>query len=217
MPALTPASLERAFEKVKKVSKRRNFTQSIELLVNLRGIDMKSPESRINEIVALPHSSGKVVKVCVIAEGDLISEAREAGADAVITKADLEKLAGDKKAAKKLVNSHDFFVARADLMPLVGRILGPILGPRGKMPEPVPPTADIKPIIERLRKAVRIRTKDQPVVKCRIGLETMDNFKLAENALAVLSAIEKRFSLNQHLDSIVVKATMGPPVEVEGL
>jgi len=215
MSVVDPKALEKAFAEAKANSKPRNFTQSMELIVNLKGINMKSPESRINEAVPLPNTSGKPVKICVIADGDLIFKAKEAGADTVLTKADLEKLAGDKKSAKKLANSHDFFVARADLMPLIGRILGPILGPRGKMPEPIPPTADVKPIIDRLRKSVRIRTRDQPVVKCRIGVETMSDSALAENAMAVLSAIEKKFSLKQHLDSIYVKTTMGPPVEVE--
>ena len=215
MSSVDTKALEKASAQAKSNSKRRNFVQSVELIVNLKGINMKSPESRISETVLLPNSSGKPIKICVIADGDLIFKAKEAGADTILTKADLEKLAGDRKSAKKLANAHDFFVARADLMPLVGRILGPVLGPRGKMPEPVPPTADIKPVLERLRKSVRIRTRDQPVVKCRIGVETMSDSALAENAMAILSAIEKKFSLKQHLDSIYVKTTMGSPVEVE--
>ena len=122
---------------------------------------------------------------------------------------------GQREAAKKIAREYGFFVARADLMPSIGRVLGPILGPRGKMPQPVPPTVDIKPIIERLRRSVMIRTRNQPVVQCRVGTEDMDDKKIAENIMAVLSAVDKKFRLDQHLDSLYVKLTMGPAVEVK--
>lgn len=204
-------------EEAKKNSKKRNFVQSVELIVNLKGLDMKSPENRINEVVALPNSTGKEAKICVIADGDLLIKARQAGADLVISKQELDQYTNDRKAIKKLATQYDFFIARADLMAIIGKILGPILGPRGKMPDPVPPTANIDLIIKNYRKSVRIRMRDQPVIKCRVGTENMDSRSIAENVMAVLNAIDRRIKLDQYLSSIIIKTTMGKPIEIRGV
>jgi len=207
--------LASAVDEAKKNSKKRNFMQSVELFINFKGLDVKAPENRINEVVPLPHPVGKEIKVCVIADGDLVTKAKQAGADLVLTKQDLDQYAGNKKAVKKLAQDYDFFIARTDLMATVGKILGPVLGPRGKMPDPVPPTANIDPLIEKYRNSVRIRIRDQPTIRCRIGSEDMDSKNIAENIMAVLSAIERRIKLDQFLSSIVVKTTMGKPVKLK--
>lgn len=129
-----------AVERAIKEAKERKFKQSVELLIGLRDLDLKKPENRINTEVVLPHGRGKEVKVGVIASGDLLQKGKEMGLE-TISKEDLQKLAEDKRRAKKLAKRIDFFIAQADLMPLVGRFLGPVLGPRGKMPKPVPPVA----------------------------------------------------------------------------
>jgi len=210
----THDSLVNAIEKAKSLSKKRNFVQSIELIIVLRNVDMRKPENRINLNIYLPHPLDKPVKVCVIGEGDFALKAKEAGADLVLTRADVERYGADKKAAKKLAKEYDVFVARADLMPVVGRYLGPILGPRGKMPLPVPPNADLSTVIRRARSLIRIRTRTQPLIQCRIGTETMPSEKIAENAMAVLSAIERKVKSSQNIGAIYVKTTMGPTVKV---
>ena len=121
-----------AVKEAKEQSKPRNFTQSVDMIVNIRDLDVKKPENRFNEEVTLPNGRGKEVKIGVIADGELIVQAKNAGVALVINKADLEELGKDRKAAKKAANSVDFFIAQADMMPLVGRFLGPILGPRNK-------------------------------------------------------------------------------------
>ncbi|MCS7098036.1 MAG: 50S ribosomal protein L1 [Candidatus Methanomethyliaceae archaeon] len=204
-------------EEAKKNSKKRNFIQSMELIVNLKGLDMKSPENRINEVITLPNPIGKEVKICVIADGDLLIKAKQAGADLVISKQELDQYTNDRKAIKKLASQYDFFIARADLMAIIGKILGPVLGPRGKMPDPVPPTANIDAIVKNYRKSVRIRMRDQPVIKCRVGTENMDSRSIAENVMAVLSAIDRRIKLDQYLSSIIIKTTMGKPMEIRGV
>ncbi len=213
--SVTLDSLKEAIGKALNSQKRR-FTQSVELIVNLRDIDPKKPEYRFNELVELPNPPGKTPKICVIAGGQLAVEAKKSGADAVIVKEDLDSLARNKKAARKLAKEYDFFVAEAPLMPLVGRALGPLLGPRGKMPTPIPPNTPLTPIIERLRRTVRIRLKDQPLVQCRIGVETMDVDKLAENAQAVLRRLEEKLERGaRNISKVFVKTTMGEAVEVE--
>ena len=140
-----------AVKEAKEQSKPRNFTESIDIIINIRDLDVKKPENRFNEEVTLPNGRGKDVNIGVIADGELIVQAKDAGLDVVITKADLEDIGKDRKGAKKLANSVDFFIAQADMMPLVGRFLGPILGPRNKMPKPVPASIKLDPLLERLQ------------------------------------------------------------------
>ena len=121
-------------DEAKKNSKKRNFSQAMELVVNFKGLDVKAPENRINENVSLANPIGRDVKVCMIADGDLVVKARNAGADLVITKQELDQYAGNKKAVKKLADAYDYFAARTDLMATVGKTLGSVLGPRGKIP-----------------------------------------------------------------------------------
>jgi len=201
---------------LKKPDSKRQFSESVELIVKLREIDLKKPENRINESVELPNSLDKETKVCVIAGGDLATRAKAGEADLVLARDDLDRLGKDKKATRKLVSEYDFFIAEAPLMPLVGKTIGPILGPRGKMPTPVPPNAPIDQIIKSHRKLVRVRVRDQPVVQCRIGTEKMPDDKIAENAQAVFSRIEARLERgSKNIGQVLVKTTMGEPVRVQ--
>jgi len=198
----------------KKNSEKRKFVQAMELVVNFKGLDVKLPDNRINENVLLANPIGREVKVCIIADGDLVVKARTAGADMVITKQEIDQYASNKKAVKKLAEAYDYFAARTDLMALVGKTLGSVLGPRGKMPEPIPPTANVEPIIKKYRNSIRIKIRDQPAIRCRIGSEEMDSKAIAENILAVLGAIDRKIKLEQYMASIIVKTTMGKPAKM---
>ena len=213
MPIDEGAIIE-ALEEMRARTRKRNFRQSVELLVSLRDIDLRRPENRIRELVELPNGLGKEARVCVIASGDTALRAKRAGLD-VLDREELEAMAGDKKAAKKLAEQYDFFVAEAPLMPLIGRVLGPVLGPRGKMPTPVPPMADFKPVVEKLKKSVRVVAWKAPNVYCRVGTEDMDDKALAENINAVIKALEDKLPRGLgNVKAIYVKMTMGPAVEV---
>ena len=213
-----PIDEERILEALRELrakARKRNFRQSVELLINLRDIDLRKPENRIRELVELPHGLGKEAKVCVIASGDAALRAKRAGLD-VLEKEELEAMAGDKRRAKKLAKQYDYFVAEAPLMPLIGRILGPVLGPRGKMPTPVPPTADFAAIVERLKRTVRVVAWKAPNVYCRVGTEDMDDKALAENINAVIKALEEKLPRGlRNIESIYIKMTMSPAVEVK--
>ncbi|NOZ59583.1 MAG: 50S ribosomal protein L1 [Euryarchaeota archaeon] len=212
---MTTEKIVRAVGEARKASKKRNFTQSFDLAINLRDVDMSKPENRLSEEVVLPKGRGKPVKVAVIA-GDELALAAKEHADLVITKEELEELAKDKKKAKKLANDIDFFIAQAELMPTIGRFLGPVLGPRGKMPKPVPPNAPIAAIVERLRRTVRLRTKDKPVIHVAVGSEEMSDEEIAQNVEAVLSHLERKLDKGMgNIKSVYIKTTMGPSVRVE--
>ncbi|MFI5449705.1 MAG: 50S ribosomal protein L1 [Candidatus Bathyarchaeia archaeon] len=205
----------RALSELRKSLVKRKFSQSIELVVKLREVDLKKPENRINETIPLPNTPEGPVKICVIASGDLGTRAKSAGADMLVTRDQIDSLSKDKKGARKLAQDYDFFIAEAPLMPQVGRALGSFLGPRGKMPTPVPPNAAIDQIIAGQRKMVRVRMREQPVLSCRIGTETMSDDKLAENIQTVISRIEEKLERGfKNISEILVKATMSKPVKI---
>jgi large subunit ribosomal protein L1 len=204
-----------AVKKAKEETKPRNFTQSIDVVINIKDLDINKPENRFDEQVSLPNGRGKDVKIAFIADGELGVQAKKAGADLIINKTGLEDLGKDRKAAKKLANRHNFFVAQADMMPLVGRFLGPVLGPRKKMPQPVPASAKPEPILERLRSTVKVRIKDQPVIQTLVGTQDMDEELIAENIEAVLGILDRKLEKGRNqIKSMYVKTTMGPVVRV---
>ncbi len=216
MSAVETEKIKAALKEARERSKKRNFKQSVELIINLRDVDVKKPENRIQESIELPFAIDKKVGVCVFADGDLALRARRAGADLVLGSAEIEALANDRKRQREIAKSMDSFIAAAPLMPLIGRVFGPILGPRGKMPTPVPPTANIEEIIERHRRTIRVRARDQPVLHCRVGSEGMSDDEIAENIQAVIGRIARRLKRGtKNIDSIYVKLTMGPAVKVE--
>jgi large subunit ribosomal protein L1 len=212
---LAKDDVSRALGELRKTITKKKFTQSIDLVVRLREVDLKKPENRINETIPLPNPPDKALKICVIASGDLATRAKSAGADLLVGRAEMDNFAKDKKAARKLAQEYDFFIAEAPMMPLVGRALGSFLGPRGKMPTPVPPNAPIEQIVSNHRKMVRVRMREQPVLQCRIGTETMADDKLAENIQAVVSRIEQKLERGfKNIGEILLKGTMSKPVKV---
>lgn len=205
----------KAVKKAKEESKPRNFTQSMDVIINVRDLDVKKPENRFNEEVTLPNGRGKDVKIGVIADGELIVQAKNAGVNLVINKEDLEALGKDRKAAKKAANSVDFFIAQADMMPLVGRFLGPVLGPRNKMPKPVPASIKLDPLLERLQNTVKVGIKQQPSIQIIVGSQDMTDKELAENIETVLTVLDRQLDKGRsQIKSMFIKTTMGPTVRV---
>src|SRR5215472_11826610 len=212
---LSKDAITKALGDVRSKTEKRKFTQAIELSVKLRELDLKKPEARINENLELPVPAEKNSKIAVIAGGDLAVRAKNAGADIIIGREDLDKLGREKKQARKIAQGYDFFVAEAPLMPQVGKTLGQILGPRGKMPTPIPPTAPIDDIIKRQRRNVRLKMKDQPVIQCKVGTEDMTDDVLIQNIQTVISRLEAKLEKGpKNIKSMAVKASMGPPVKI---
>ena len=204
-----------AVKKAKEESKPRNFTQSVDVVIIIKDLDVRKPENRIEEEVFLPKGRGKDVKIAFIADGELALQAKNAGADLVITKSELEDMGKDRKMAKKIANQYNFFVAQADLMPLVGRFLGPVLGPRKKMPKPVPATVKPDPILERLKSTIKVRIKDQPVIQAMVGSQEMDDEMIADNIETVLGILDRKLEKGRNqIKSMYVKTSMGPVVKV---
>lgn len=203
-----------AIERALKNSKERKFKQSVDVAITLKDVDMNNPKNRIDEEIILPHGRGKPAKIALFAGGELALKARGV-VDLIIKPDEIDDLAKDKKKMKKIANEYDFFVAEAPLMPIIGKKLGIILGPRGKMPKPIPPNADIKTIAENLRKSVKIRSKSNKTFHTVIGTEDMEPKKLAENLQAIIKRLEDRLERGRYnIESIYVKTTMGPSERV---
>jgi large subunit ribosomal protein L1 len=206
-----------AVKQAKEKSEKREFNQTVELVVNLKDIDMKSPEGKLQELIELPHSPPeKANRVCVIGSGELALKARKANADRIIERPELEGLGGKKRDLRKISNDYDFFIAEAPLMPLVGKILGPVLGPRGKMPVAVPPSADIGALIVKHRQTIVLRMRSQPILSCRVGVEGMKEEELTENIQAVLRVLEGKLKKGtKNVKNMYIKTAMGAPVKIK--
>ena len=133
-----------------------------------------------------------------------------------INKDMLGELAKDKKRAKKIIDSYDFFLCEAPLMPIVGKTIGRFLGPRGKMPKPIPPNADKTKFVELAKKSVRIRVKDSPVIHTVVGTENMSDDELKDNIEFLVRKIQETLPKGRaQIKDILLKLTMSKPIKIE--
>jgi large subunit ribosomal protein L1 len=205
-----------AVKEAKSKSGEKKFNQSVELILDIKEIDMKSPEGKIQQVIELPHVTGKPNKILVIATGELAMNAKNAKVDKVMEKPELEGLSGKKKDLRKLANTYDVFLSEAPLMPLVGRTFGPVLGPRGKLPVPVPPTADITGLVKKHRKTVVVRMRNQPIIQCAVGTADMKEEQIVENIQAVLRGIEGKLKRGlKNIKFAFIKTSMGTPIKIK--
>lgn len=215
------ATLSKLLESVKKAKENRKdskFKQSVEMVVNITGVDLTKPQNRFSEVVELPNDLGrKKRKILVIASGNLALEAsRTPGVEKVLQREELEALVGRKKDAKKLASEFDFVLVEPSLMALAARALGAALGSRGKTPIPIPPGSEISKLVKRYSNSVQVNLRKSPQVACLVGLEEDSDEKIAENAETVLNRIVEKLEKKQkNVASVYIKTTRGKPVKVE--
>jgi large subunit ribosomal protein L1 len=211
---LSNQQLAELVKKGKEQGSERKFTESVEVILNLKDVDPKKTDLNVNEIVYLPHPMTKRAKICFIGSGDMALRAKNAKVDSVVDPSQLENYAGSKKDAKKLARSYDFFLADTALMPRVGKILGQSLGPKGKIPTPVPTNAPVEAMIQRMRTAIRVRARGSLGVAAKVGDRSLSEADLAENILAVVQAVQKKLpNGDRNIKTIMVKTTMGKPTK----
>ena len=199
----------------KKSEKDRKFKQALELYIVFKDIDVKKGFA-LNEVIQLPNQMTKPAGVCVMATGDMGLKAKDAKADQVLDNAEIDDLAKNKRESRKLINKYDFFLADTKLMPVVGKSLGQLMGPRGKMPTPVPFNAPIESFLERFRQSIRVRVKNSLSLSCKIGDETMNENDLASNAMTIIHAIEKKLpNGDKNFKKFMIKTTMGKAIKIE--
>ncbi len=210
---ITDAQIAEMLKQVKATTKERKFKQSIELIITFKDIDVKKGFA-INEVIQLPKTSSPAT-VCIIATGEMNQKAKAAKADAVIGIEELEKFGANKRESRKFINKYDFFLADTKVMPIVGKTLGQLLGPRGKMPTPVPFDASIEAFLERFRSCIKVRTRASLSISSKIGDMSMDDADLTINAHTVLNAIEKKLPNGErNMKKILIKTTMSKPIKL---
>jgi len=210
---INEAELSKLIKDAKSQDKERKFRQTLEMYVILKDIDVKKGFA-MNETIQLPKRLSQPTTVCVMAGGDMGLKAKSANADRVVSGDELNTIAANKREARKFINNYDFFLADTQLMTTVGKVLGQLLGPRGKMPIPVPFNAPIESFLDRFRSSIRVKVKNSLSMSCKIGDESMDDGDVAANAHAILNAIEKKLpSGDKNIRKIIVKTSMGKPVK----
>ncbi len=190
----------------------RNFTETVDLAINLRDLDLNEPSNRVDESIVLPSGTGQETIIVVIAEGETAVRAEEA-ADDVLSVDDVADLDDDE--AKDMADETDFFIAEEAMMQDIARHLGTILGPRGKMPDPLAPDDDVVETVNRLKNTVQLRSGDRRTFHTLVGAEDMDAEDISDNIDVILRRLHADLEKGpQNIDAVYVKTTMGPSVEV---
>ena len=212
-------SVVEVLKKLRAETKERKFEQSVELIVNLKDLNLKNPDEQVEFFTNVPNPFGKN-KVCAVVDGELLEEAKRV-CDFVITVGELDTYQKDKKKTKQLGSDYDFFIAQANIMGKVAGAFGRVLGPRGKMPNPkagcvVPPKAALGPLYERLQSTVKIAAKKFPVIQLKVGTEKMSDEELAKNITYFYDQIEHHLPKEQHnIRGALIKRTMGKPLKIQ--
>ena len=204
-------NFEEAVEEAVKTSEDRNFTESIDLIMNFRGLDLSDPNNRINDDLKLPNQADEDIQIAVI--GDSLSGDT---ADRHVSEDELEEMFDEPNKAKKLAEEFTFLIAEAPLMPKIGQQLGQVFGPRNMMPDPTPPGSDLEDEIEDLRNTVSLNVKEQPLLQIKVGKEDHDPSEVARNASTIYNFVEENLPKGgNNVKNVMIKTTMGPSMEVE--
>ena len=193
----------------------RKFVESVDISFTIKDVDLKNPNNRIKEEVRLPSGRGKELKIAMFAAGEAATKAKDAGIH-VITPQEIEELGGKKGKAKKIANSYDFFLSEVPHMGLIGRYLGVVLGPRGKMPRPVPPTMDPSVIAAGLKSTVIVKSGDKMTFHAAIGTAKQSQEELSANAMEIFNRVISKLERGVgNIRSLYIKTSMGPAQRIE--
>lgn len=212
--------IKKALEELRKNSTKRNFNQSIDIIINLKELDLKKPENQIDIFAQITHQKNKKVRICAIIGPELVTTAKES-CDTILTLEDFPEYQDNKRKQIRLAKEHDFFIAQATIMPQIAKIFGRILGTRGKMPNPkagcvVPPKTNLRLLAEKLKKTVRLTAKTQLSIKATPGDEKMEDDKIAENIINIYNAAAAALPQEEHnIKNMLIKFTMSQPIEIK--
>ena len=205
--------------------KVRKFDETIDLIINLKDINLNDPKQRIDKEIILPNNilTSDKPNVCVIASDEILLEARNMGLKTVDKDGLVQMNNEEKKEKKKFVKKYDFFIVEDKMMPNVARYLARFLGPLGKMPKPFPSgygiissPEDLKIAIERYLKIIRIQLKKQLLIQVKIGKKSMEREKVFENLKAIVDYIADQMPHRyNNIKSMFLKTTMGHPIKID--
>ncbi len=209
-----------------KPEKVRKFDETVDLVINIRDVDIKNPNNRIDQEYLLPHPiKGNLPKekVCFIVKDDMEISLKKMGYN-IINPGMLDDLQRQSKKDKKAVaNKYDYFVARADLMRNLAKVLARFLGQQGKMPRPQPkgfgvikPNENLEAFISKLNRIIKITMKKSLLIQLKFGKKSQEFEELKDNLDSILSFVKDHLpNGNNNISSIYIKTTMGKAVKVE--
>jgi len=208
-----------ALKKAKEISQKRNFKQTVDLIINLKDLDLKKPDHQLNLFVLFHYGIGKKISVCGLVGPELLDQSKQVFENTILVD-DFGEYAKDPKKAKKLASQFNYFVAQANIMPKVAAAFGRVLGTRGKMPNPkagcvVPPGANLKPLHEKLQKTAKVIAKTALMVQCSVGNEDSPDEEIIDNIMSIYSNVIHHLPNEENnIRSILLKLTMGPAVVI---
>jgi len=210
------AEVQKAVEELKK-NPKRNFSQSYDLIFNLKNLVIK--QTPLDFFATLHYPKGTKLKIAAFVDQQLYDSAVKC-CDLVIRESDFQKYAQDKKLSKKLAEEYDYFVAQSTLMAKVAAAFGKTLGTKGKMPNPklgcvVPPNANMEQLVKRLNLSVRLVAKKGMNLQCMIGKQSQPDEEIIDNILTVYqTAVKQLPSEAQNIKNVQLKLTMSKPVRI---
>ncbi|RME52861.1 hypothetical protein D6783_03545 [Candidatus Woesearchaeota archaeon] len=206
----------KALQALKKDSPQRNFDQSVDIIINLKNLNLKNPSDQVDFFVNLHHGIGRKITVCALVGPELLEDAKKY-CDFAVEASHFDEYA-DKKKAKKLASTYDYFIAQANIMQRVAAVFGRTLGPRGKMPNPkagciIPPKGNVKATVEKLQKTVRIMAKKSPQIQLSIGKASQPEEEVVDNILYVYDQVIHHLPKEkENIKNVAIKLTMSKPV-----
>jgi large subunit ribosomal protein L1 len=211
-------NFKKALEELRKISKGRNFKQSVDVNINLKDLNVKKAEDNVDIFVTLPHKSEKKLKMCALVSKDAVEKAKVF--DNVISESEFPTYT-DKKKINNLAKSYDIFVASPNIMAKVATTFGKSFGPKGKMPNPksgqiLIPTMEFDKLRDKLERTVKLKTSKEPIVKCSIGKENMTDDQLADNFMAVYNGLVHALPKEENnVKEVLIKTTMSKSILVK--
>ncbi|BCS90614.1 MAG: 50S ribosomal protein L1 [Candidatus Micrarchaeota archaeon] len=194
--------------------KKRRFLQTVDLIVNIKGYDFSKQENRANFDIRLPNGRGsKKFNIVIFADDTNIVQAANKLNATVIDGKSISQMQNDKQKLKLLLNRYTISLAQPNLLPVIARALGPVLGPKGKLPKPI--AGNLEAAVTNAINTVSIKSKGKyiPTLQCAVGTEDMESNKIVENIDAVLDAIIKKYGRN-NIKSVYIKLTMAEPLRI---
>jgi large subunit ribosomal protein L1 len=194
---------------------KRKFVESVDISFTIKDVDLKNPTNRIKEEIRLPSGRGRELKIAMFAAGEAAAKAKAAGVT-VFSPQDIEDFGSKKGRAKKVANQFDFFLSEVPHMGLIGRYLGVVLGPRGKMPRPVPPSLDPGVLANGLRSTVIIKSGDKMTFHASFGTVEQSHEELMANVMEVFNRVTNKLERGVgNIRSLFIKTSMGPAQRIE--
>ena len=206
-----------ALNQMEAQSKKRKFTQTVELMINLKGLDLGKPDSQIDLKINLPHSTGRQAgKTLLFAKTDDFASKAKGAFDKIIMEPDISSL---KKDELQQILTYDLSLAEGPAILTVAKYLGQTLAPKGKMPKPVKDTqTNLKEYINSLMTAIRVTNKKGkifPVMQVVVGKEGMTQDQIVDNVLTIFDrVVEVLPGKKQNIKSLHIKKTMGPAIKL---